>query len=89
MSVYSAQPTVGTTAAAVTVLETDRVGGARWQISNPGMTTIHLGGPGVTTSTGYGLAAGAVVNMPTWPGEVLFAVAAVAGQTLHVLGTGV
>lgn len=90
MAVASAQVAVTASAQAVAsgaTDATDTVMGDEALLLNAGATDVYLGGPGVTTTTGYKLATGAApLRVELASLDQLFVVAATTG-TLHVLTT--
>jgi hypothetical protein len=96
MAVLAQQVTVGTSATQLSPAPTDAFSGSSIAVNNTGSVTVYLGGPTVTTATGYPLVAGAVISVDlvrvggTTPAmdESLFGVAA-SSTTVSVLVTGV
>ena len=91
MAVGSAQVSVTTsTAAALTVTETDDRAGSSICVQNTDSTNpVYLGPSGVTSSTGFKLAAGAVAALDVEPGDTLYAIATGGTVVVHVLRSGV
>ncbi|MFJ4828398.1 hypothetical protein ACIP79_00430 [Streptomyces sp. NPDC088747] len=82
---------MATSATLLTAADTDSVSGQSIYVTNAGSNPIFLGGSGVTTGTGYSLAAGA--SLP-WPlvlgiGEALYGIVAASTENAKVLRTGV
>lgn len=89
MAVSSGQVTVGTTPTLLSAAETDSSAGEQIVVNNSGAVSVYLGGPTVSTATGYALAAGVVSpRLELGTGEALYAVVAAATSTLGVLRTG-
>lgn len=89
MAITTGQVSVSSTATALTSGQTDDAAtGFSIVLKNTGSTDVFLGGSGVTTATGFVLAAGSTFSVDLGSGEQLFAVAAVTG-TVHVLRVGV
>lgn len=90
MAVTSAQVAVATTPALLTATaSTDGDFTSDLLLTNTGAAAVFVGGPAVSTTTGYSLAAGASLTVRGLSsGEQVFAVAAAAG-TVHVLRVGV
>lgn len=90
MSTISGQIAVSTTALSVPASTTPVIGVGglvSLKLSNSGANPIQLGGPGVTTSNGYTLAASAVLALDLEGDDTLWAVSAL-GSTLQVLALG-
>lgn len=88
MPVDSAQITVTTAATLLTSAVDSRDKGGI-AITNRGSAAVYVGGPGVTTSTGYKLDAGESVAIDTdSPGDVAYGVVATGTETVHVLRAG-
>ncbi|MCX4912810.1 hypothetical protein [Streptomyces sp. NBC_00687] len=82
---------VATAATLLSGADGDSVSGQTVYVTNAGANPIFLGGSGVSTATGYPLAAG--VSLP-WPvvlgvGEALYGIVAAATESAKVLRTGV
>lgn len=91
MAVVGAVVAVGTSATLLSGADGDAIVGQCVYVTNAGANPIFLGGSGVTTVTGYSLAAGA--SLP-WAvqlgvGEALYGVVAAATENAKVLRTGV
>lgn len=82
MSVQADQVTVGTSATSVIAAG---VAGLRAVVRNAGSTSVFLGPAGVTTTTGYELAAGDSVEVPVNGGGEVFGVVATGTEPVHVL----
>lgn len=82
MAVTAARVTVGTSAVA---LNTASPGGERLVIKN-GAAIIALGPAGVTTGTGFELAAAATIEVELDSGDVLFAICGTS-SIVQILGT--
>lgn len=105
MAISSQQVTVGTSATQLSIAPADQSVGSCCAVQNTGSVTISLGGPGVTTATGYPLAAGASISIdlgtvgmtgnplggvpPVTVDELLFGIVASGTSTAAVLMTGV
>lgn len=90
MAVSAAVVTVATTATALTSTEADSMIGSQIVVNNTSAVTVFLGGSGVTTATGYPLAAGIVSpRFELGPNEALFGVVTAATAAVSVLRTGV
>lgn len=86
MAVQSAQTSVGTSPTLMVRADAD---GERVVLYNPsGTNPVYLGGASVTTGDGYRMPAGDKVSVTLGAGEELYAVATLAGESLHVLRTG-
>lgn len=86
VAVYSAQETVGTSAAALSA-QILSSGGAVLKSDSENTGDIYLGPPGVTTSTGYKLNPSDAVPVNVDNLSSLHAIATEAGQKLYILGT--
>lgn len=91
MAVVGAVVAAATTATLLSGADTDNISGQSIYVTNAGAQPIFLGGSGVTTATGYSLAAGA--SLP-WPivlgvGEALYGIVSAATENAKVLRTGV
>lgn len=91
MAVVGVVIAVATTATLLSGADGDAIVGQSVYVSNAGANPIFLGGSGVTTGTGYSLAAGA--SLP-WPlqlgvGEALYGIVAASTENAKVLRTGV
>lgn len=91
MAVVGAVVAVATTATLLSGADGDSIAGQSIYVSNAGANPIFLGGSGVTTGTGYSLAAGA--SLP-WPvrlgvGEALYGIVTASTENAKVLRTGV
>ncbi len=89
MAVTSAQITVGATPTRVSAAESDSVYGSSLIIRNAGACDVFLGNAGVTTTTGFAVAAGAEYSFDLASGDDLFAIVATGTVTVAVLRTGV
>lgn len=90
MASSAAVVTVGTTVTALASnAETDYATGRAVAVKNTGATTCYLGGSGVTSATGYPLAAGETLAYDALPGDVVYAVCASGSTTVAVLQVGV
>jgi hypothetical protein len=56
-------------------------------ITNGAGGAVQLSGPGVTSSTGYPLAASTTITVTLYPGDAIYAVAASTTSTVSVLQT--
>lgn len=82
----SAQVTVTTSATLLTAADaTDTTSGNSLAFKNTGAVTVYLGGAGVTTSTGYPLAAGDQIGGDASPGEDFYGVVASGTCVVAVL----
>lgn len=79
----SSTVTVDATAVALVALNTAR---GALVIENQGPSVVYIGAAGVTTSNGIGLAPGEKFTSPS-PRAALYAISAVAGNTVRVLET--
>lgn len=87
MAVKGARVDVATTATALS--QTDVVSTAAILVRNRGAATVYLGGPDVTTGTGYQLDAGESISVEAAAYQVgLFGVCASGTVTCHVLQVG-
>ncbi len=92
MAVSTAQIPVGTTATLLSGVDPGSGGAPNGQslvLSNTGAATVFIGGPGVTTTTGYPVPAGAEYSLDLDGLETLFAIVATGTVTVAVLRTGV
>lgn len=89
MAVEGAQVSVGTTETELTGSQTDTIAGQSLVAINKGAASVFLGGTGVTTSTGFELAAGESVSLDVNQGEQLFGIVGSGTQDVHVLRIGV
>lgn len=80
---------VGTSAVALSATETDSSVGQSLLLTNKGAVELVLGGSGVTSATGYRLAAGASVTVQLGSGDALYGVVTSGSTTVDVLRTGV
>lgn len=87
MAVNSAVVAVGTTATALNSVDMDGLAGQSLQFTPP--SAIFVGGPGVTSATGYPLTAGVEYYYDLQPGDVYYAVAASGTVNVPVLRVGV
>jgi hypothetical protein len=88
VALSSAQIAVGTTATELTIPEADRQEGAAITITNMGAATVFLGPAGVTTATGFPLAAAATTPLVLGSGERVYGVVAAGTVNVGVLRTG-
>lgn len=86
MAVKPARVTVTTAATLLTPATTDARSGSSVLIRPA--ADVYVGGPGVTTATGYLVSAGAELAMDLQSGETLHAVAASGTVVVSVLRTG-
>jgi hypothetical protein len=89
VAVQHAQVTVGTTAAELTVADSDAVPGSSVLFVAPASPTLYLGGAGVTAATGVPVPAGQIVTATLAAGDRLFAVVASGSVVVPVLRQGV
>lgn len=89
MAISSAQVSVTTSATLLSSAETDDRAGSSLALTNGGDAAVFLGASGVTTGTGFGLAAGASMALDLQPGESLYGIVASGTQAVSVLRTGV
>lgn len=90
MAVSAAQVSVTTTATALTTAETDSRSGESIAVTNTDASVaVYLGPAGVTSSTGYKLAAGASIGVDLDLGETLYGITASGTVVVGVLRTGV
>lgn len=87
MAVSAAETVVGTTAVQLGGVDTSGVYGQRLVVRNTGTSTVYLGGPAVTTTTGLPLDASASLTLTLEADDQVYAVATVAG-TVRVLRVG-
>lgn len=88
MAVASSHVTVGTTAVDLTGTDTDLRLGQSIAVTNKGSGVVYLGGPGVTTGTGFEVPVDGCLAVDLSQGEKLFAVAG-ADQLVQILWVGV
>lgn len=96
MAVNAASVTVATTVTQLTTTDPGYGGtgthpdGQSIVIKVPaGGQVVYLGGPAVTSASGYPLAAGESFTADLAPGDVLFGIVAATTQVVNVLRTGV
>lgn len=90
MSVSAANITVSTVAVLLTVAETDTVSGSQVLLKNTSANAADLGPASVTAGAGFGLAAGASLQIVLPPGEAIYAIRSAASDaTISVLRIGV
>jgi hypothetical protein len=89
MSIRSAQVSVGTTPKPLGSLEADHRNGNAIAVTAPAGADLYLGGPDVTSTTGFRLAAGGTASLDLSPSELLYGVLASGTGTVFVLQTGV
>lgn len=89
MAISSAQVSVTTSATLLSSAETDDRTGSALALTNGGAVTVFLGASGVTTGSGFGLAAGTSMALDLQPGESLYGIVASGTATVSVLRTGV
>lgn len=80
---------VGTSETELTGTQTDSTAGQSLVVQNRGAADVFVGGTGVTTSTGFKLAAGDSVSLDLGQGEKLFGIVATGTVTCHILRAGV
>lgn len=59
-----------------------------FQIANGTGATIYLGGPNVTSSNGYSIAANGTLNGWVWPSDTIYCVTSSGTSAVNVLVTG-
>lgn len=87
MAVLASRATIGTTATRLDTVETV----TRWALTivNRGTVSIFVGGAGVTTATGFEIAAGERLSMTLRPTDAgLYAISTEAGQRVDRLQVG-
>ena len=89
MAISSAQVSVTTSATLLSSTDTDGISGSSLSLVNQGSQTVYLGASGVTTATGFPLAAGASWSADLAPGEALYGIVAATTATVGVIRTGV
>lgn len=90
MTVLAASVTVGVTATQLSSPTDDNAAGHSLVVKVPaGGATVFVGGPGVTTTAGYPLAAGESFSADLTPGDALFGIVATGTQAVNVLRVGV
>lgn len=89
MAISTAQVAVSTTAAKLTSTPTDSRAGSSIAITAPAAATLYIGGSGVTSTTGFAVAAGASVSLDLQSGEDVYGVLASGTGTAYVLRSGV
>lgn len=93
MTVVATSVTVTTTATQLTGADAggshDPHGQSLMLQAPAGGATIYLGGEGVTTATGFPVAAGEPFTADLRPGDVLYGVVASGSQAVNVLRVGV
>lgn len=57
-------------------------------VQNQGSATVYLGASGVSSSTGFPLAAGVSATLTLFPDESLYAISATGTQTVAYLSSG-
>lgn len=88
MAVVAAQVTVTTTATQLSGNSDRGAPGISVAVRNRGTTSIFLGGPGVTTTTGFELAAGESATCDLAGDDELFGICAAGTNRADVLRTG-
>lgn len=89
MSALARSVSVTTSATALNSTPTDSVSGSAILVHNIGATTVYLGGSGVTTATGAGLASGERLAVDLNFGESLYGIVASGTVECRVLEVGV
>lgn len=92
MALYTARPSVGTTATLLGPGRASRGDGAPGSsiaVYNPGPTEVVIGNASVTASAGLALPSGATFQADLDDDEHLYGVVATGTQLVHVLETGV
>lgn len=91
MATRSSIITIGTTATRVAITsDTDNPGYRDLAIQNTSQVVVYLGGPDVTSSTGFPLSAGASLTFDdVQPGSLPHAIVATGTATLALLEVGV
>jgi hypothetical protein len=85
VSISTQQIAVGTSAVSLSSgAAVSRGGVARVTLYNPGSVLIYVGSVSVSTANGLAIAPGAYVSLELTGGDSMYAVAAAAGQALHV-----
>lgn len=84
MTLLAGQTTIGTSATLVT---TGLVGASWIALHTDGNNTIYVGGPGVTTATGFEVHKGSTITMWLPETDKLYAVA-IGTETLSWMQTG-
>lgn len=88
MATFSQQVSGSTTAVLLSPAPSDNYAGSTVLVYNNGTATVCVGPSGVSTSTGFRLAAGASVSLDLNPGESLYGIGA-AAWSADVLASGV
>lgn len=78
-------PVTNTATPLVAADASDTTTGNSLAIQNTGASTVYIGGPSVTTGSGYPLAAGGQIGADLAPGEDLYGVVASGTVTVAVL----
>lgn len=89
MSIRSVQVSVGTTPVLLGSPEADHRDGSAIAVTAPVGADLYLGGPSVTSTTGFRLTAGGTASLDLSPSELLYGVLASGTGTVFVLQTGV
>lgn len=74
-----------TVAATATVIFTARGGVSKVLIRNPTAVSVYIGGSGVTTATGFEIAAGDAVSVALEKQEAIYGIVASGTAIVHVL----
>jgi len=89
MAVSAAVVSVGTSATLLTVTETDQLPRFTVALYNAGAATVYVGAAGVTTSTGFPLAAAGTLSIDLDRGEVLYGIVTASTCSVNVLSQGI
>lgn len=89
MAVSAAVVSVGTSATLLTTTETDQLPRFTVALYNAGAATVYVGAAGVTTSTGFPLAAAGTLSLDLDRGEVLYGIVTASTCSVNVLSQGV
>ncbi len=88
MAVKAAQVAVGTSATLLVAADTDRVSAGQRVTTYAPTGQFYVGGPGVTTATGFLVPAGGSYSERLDPADTLYGIVASGTVTVHVIRAG-
>jgi hypothetical protein len=89
VAISARRVTVTTSATQLTSKPTDSTTGSSVAVKAPTDAALYVGGPGVTTSTGFPVEAGERATFDLQNRDVLYGVLAASTGTVNVLETGI
>lgn len=90
MAVSSSAVTVTNSATALNAAsDSDSRAGFSVLVYNNGSSTVYIGGPSVTSTTGVPLTASNSISVDVYPGDVLYGITASGSVSCIVLSAGV